>query len=309
MKADYAGCLQVATGLRSRPPPPTHSLLSWLLSSPKDTRVSSSPHPVGICGTELSCSIFSVSSVGTPKLKQIRVPMCRSSVLLFVQIFGSTVLIIDRYTNNELGLKRGHDYSGGGPRMRVKLLHRLTSSWARYLRSRTEAYKEPFHPSWFPKTADAQWSAGNQNLFQRPTFPQSLVYVYVNTDIPLFYFLIIYLAALDLINSCGMETLGWAMWDLVPWPGIKPSSLHWEYGVLATGPPGKFPHFIVINLHILKTINGIKKINKAFHSLNNIRFSDFSNLNSVKPEEFAFLNGMAWAAQLRFRGLQNTWLG
>ena len=47
-----------------------------------------------------------------------------------------------------------------------------------------------------------------------------------------------------------------------------------------------------INLHILKTINGIKKINKAFHSLNNIRFSDFSDLNSVKPEEFAFLHGM-----------------
>ena len=32
---------------------------------------------------------------------------------------------------------------------------------------------------------------------------------------------------------------------------------------------------------IFHCINGIKKINKAFHSLNNIRFSDFSNLNSV----------------------------
>ena len=146
MKADYAGCLQVATGLRSRPPPPTHSLLSWLLSSPKDTRVSSSPHPVGICGTELSCSIFSVSSVGTPKLKQIRVPMCRSSVLLFVQIFGSTVLIIDRYTNNELGLKRGHDYSGGGPRMRVKLLHRLTSSWGKILEEQDWGLQRAFSP-------------------------------------------------------------------------------------------------------------------------------------------------------------------
>ena len=26
---------------------------------------------------------------------------------------------------------------------------------------------------------------------------------------------------------------------LVPWPGIKPSPLHWEYRVLATEPPGK----------------------------------------------------------------------
>ena len=36
------------------------------------------------------------------------------------------------------------------------------------------------------------------------------------------------------------------MWDLVPWPGITPRAPpltpHWEHGVLATGPPGKFPH-------------------------------------------------------------------
>ena len=29
-----------------------------------------------------------------------------------------------------------------------------------------------------------------------------------------------YLGALGL--SCSMQTLGWGMWDLVPWPGIKP---------------------------------------------------------------------------------------
>ena len=31
------------------------------------------------------------------------------------------------------------------------------------------------------------------------------------------------------------------MWDLAPRPGIEthPRLLHWEYGVLATGPPGK----------------------------------------------------------------------
>ena len=28
-------------------------------------------------------------------------------------------------------------------------------------------------------------------------------------------------------------------WDLSLWPGIDPSPLHWEHGVLATGPPGK----------------------------------------------------------------------
>ena len=29
------------------------------------------------------------------------------------------------------------------------------------------------------------------------------------------------------------------MWDLVPQPGIKWGSLHWELRVLVTGPPGK----------------------------------------------------------------------
>ena len=46
----------------------------------------------------------------------------------------------------------------------------------------------------------------------------------------IFYSLFIYLAVPGL--SCSM-------WDLVCWPGIKPGPLHWETGVLATGPPGK----------------------------------------------------------------------
>ena len=29
------------------------------------------------------------------------------------------------------------------------------------------------------------------------------------------------------------------MRDLAPRPGIEPETLHWEYRVLATGPPGK----------------------------------------------------------------------
>ena len=40
----------------------------------------------------------------------------------------------------------------------------------------------------------------------------------------------LYLIALGL--SCSM-------WDLVPWPGVEPGSLHWERRVLATGPPEK----------------------------------------------------------------------
>ena len=47
----------------------------------------------------------------------------------------------------------------------------------------------------------------------------------------------IYLAAPGL--SCSIWTLSCGMWDLVLRPGIKPGPLHWECGVLATGPPGK----------------------------------------------------------------------
>ena len=36
--------------------------------------------------------------------------------------------------------------------------------------------------------------------------------------------------------ACGIFNLHWGMWDLVPWPGIEPSPLHWECRVLATGP-------------------------------------------------------------------------
>ena len=32
------------------------------------------------------------------------------------------------------------------------------------------------------------------------------------------------------------------MWDLVPWPRMKPHSVHGECRILATGPPGKSPN-------------------------------------------------------------------
>ena len=41
--------------------------------------------------------------------------------------------------------------------------------------------------------------------------------------------------------SCSMWTLSCGMQDLVPRPGMNPSALHWERGVLTTGPLGKSP--------------------------------------------------------------------
>ena len=46
----------------------------------------------------------------------------------------------------------------------------------------------------------------------------------------------------------GILGLSCSMWDLVPWPGIEPRPLRWEQGVLATGPRGKSPKFLIFKL-------------------------------------------------------------
>ena len=47
--------------------------------------------------------------------------------------------------------------------------------------------------------------------------------------------------------SCGMRSLRYSMWDLVPCQGLNPGPLHWELGALATGPPGKSPSSLVLD--------------------------------------------------------------
>ena len=41
------------------------------------------------------------------------------------------------------------------------------------------------------------------------------------------------------------ELLSSSMWDLVPDQGSNLGRLHWELGVLATGPPGKSQEFLI----------------------------------------------------------------
>lgn len=41
------------------------------------------------------------------------------------------------------------------------------------------------------------------------------------------------------ISYLAAPGLNCDMWDLVPWQGTEPRPLHWEYEVLAAGPPGK----------------------------------------------------------------------
>ena len=47
------------------------------------------------------------------------------------------------------------------------------------------------------------------------------------------------------VPSCGV-------WDLAPLPGTEPGPLHWECGVLATGPPGKSLKCFSMSLHLLQ---------------------------------------------------------
>ena len=65
--------------------------------------------------------------------------------------------------------------------------------------------------------------------------------------IVLIFFFNIYLFALGLMYD--MRTPSCSLGDIVSGPGIEPSPLHWKPGVLATGPPGKFPHS---DINILK---------------------------------------------------------
>ena len=48
------------------------------------------------------------------------------------------------------------------------------------------------------------------------------------------------------IFSWGMQTRSCSMWDIVSRQGMNPGPLHWEGGVLATGPPEKSLEFFVV---------------------------------------------------------------
>ena len=48
--------------------------------------------------------------------------------------------------------------------------------------------------------------------------------------------------------SCGMRTLSCGMWDILPEQGLNLGHLHWDYRVLATGPPGKSHNSYTLNL-------------------------------------------------------------
>ena len=87
------------------------------------------------------------------------------------------------------------------------------------------------------------WRSGTWQ--ECPRFLYSFSFFLFLKNIYLFIWQHQVLVAAHGVFSCGT-------WDLVPWPGIDPRGpLHWEHGVLTTGPPGQslstpFQHLLEI---------------------------------------------------------------
>ena len=63
-----------------------------------------------------------------------------------------------------------------------------------------------------------------------------------------FFFLVFQYLFIYLFTYLAVPGLSGGMWNLVPDQGSNPGPLHWEHGVLASVPPGKFLTF-VFNYH------------------------------------------------------------
>ena len=97
----------------------------------------------------------------------------------------------------------------------------------------------------------------------------------------------------DLFFSCGMWTnflvvtcehlVVACVQDLVPWQGWCPGPLHWEHGVLPTGPPGKslYSHFKNVGIGT-QSANPKKKKKMLIKHLLSIRYHTRSKRYSRK---------------------------
>ena len=85
----------------------------------------------------------------------------------------------------------------------------------------------------------------------------------------IFWLCWVFVSALEIFDlRCSIWDLSVAaceltcsMWDLVPWPGIESCPLHWELGVLATGPSGK------VLSHIFAVHSSVDGHLSCFHAL------------------------------------------
>ena len=81
----------------------------------------------------------------------------------------------------------------------------------------------------------------------------------------IFFFFLIFIWLL-LVLVVGHGIFSCSNWDLVLWPGIEPESLHWEHGVLATGPPGKALEASLVSPEHLSSTLTLCACAKSLHS-------------------------------------------
>ena len=90
--------------------------------------------------------------------------------------------------------------------------------------------------------------------------------------------------------SCGMQTLSWGMWALVPWPRIEARSLHWEFRVLTTRPPEKSPK-AVFSHPVLNVSFALKRdYESIFFKCQVSHFYHYHRKNSANFEQASFCN-------------------
>ena len=90
--------------------------------------------------------------------------------------------------------------------------------------------------------------------------------------------------------------LSCSMWDLVAWPQVKLSPLHWEHA--ASGPPEKSPHWFIIINHKPSLVHS------CLESCHKIPSSSHTSLQEGGSSLFFW----TWRHRLRDAGVGQTWV-
>ena len=92
------------------------------------------------------------------------------------------------------------------------------------------------------KSVPQEPSEQNLSLFlsaQHPPERRHSINIFFNWLTNVFIWLHLVCVVAHGIFHCGIQILSCSVWDLVPDLGWNLGPLHWQHGILATGPPGK----------------------------------------------------------------------
>ena len=93
------------------------------------------------------------------------------------------------------------------------------------------------------------------------------------------------------IFSCDMGTLSCSLWNLVPWLGIKPRPLPWEFRVLA---PGNVPPLLYLSSWFSKLLWNVLSYVQPTFMEHLLRAKHISGLGNSKTEQTAPLYMSHW---------------